>query len=134
VPVRVRAPQRTPPVAALGTHFLSPERRARVHARAQAGLDVTPVPRCAAESYPRLVLGNDDIALFQRILPWDHAAGILFLCEAGGHVTHWNRQPYRVGGSGQGVLAAGSEELWRTAADVLLAAEAGLVETEVCAS
>ncbi|MCB2061002.1 MAG: inositol monophosphatase family protein [Novosphingobium sp.] len=134
VPVRVRAPQRTPLVAALGTHFLSPERRARVHACAETGLDVVPVPRCAAESYPRLVFGNDDIALFQRILPWDHAAGILFLCEAGGHATHWDRRPYRVGGDGQGVLVAASEPLWQAAADLLLGPEAGLVETEVCVS
>lgn len=125
--------RRDRPVAALGTHFLSAERRERVHAHAGARLDVRPVPRCAAESYPRLALGQDDIALFQRILPWDHAAGILFLEEAGGRVTHWNGAPYRVGGGGVGVLAATDAVTWDIAAEVLLCPEAGLVELEALA-
>lgn len=132
--VRSSATGRDIPVAALGTHFLSEERRARVHRHAENHLDIVPVPRCAAESYPRLAFASDDIALFQRILPWDHAAGALFLTEAGGVVTHWDRTPYRVGGSGVGVLCAANEQLWRTAADVLLGVEAGLTETEYCAS
>jgi fructose-1,6-bisphosphatase/inositol monophosphatase family enzyme len=119
-PVRARAALRTPPRAALGTHFMTAERRARVHAVAEGALAVQPVPRCAAESYPRLVLGHDDIALFQRILPWDHAAGALFLTEAGGRATHWDGTPWRVGGAGQGMLAAATPDLWRVAADLLL--------------
>lgn len=129
-PVRARTASRTPPRAALGTHFMSKERRARVHAAA-APLQVRPVPRCAAESYPRLVLGQDDIALFQRILPWDHAAGALFLTEAGGKATHWDGRPYRVGGIGHGMLAAATPDLWQAAADLLLGAEAGLTEMEI---
>ena len=120
VPVRAPASGREPPVAALGTHFLSAGRRARVHRVAERSLDVRPVPRCAAESYPRLALGQDDIALFQRILPWDHAAGALFLTEAGGRATHWDGTPWRVGGAGRGMLAAATPDLWRVAADLLL--------------
>jgi fructose-1,6-bisphosphatase/inositol monophosphatase family enzyme len=116
--------------AALGTHFLEPDRRARVHAQADLHLDVVPVPRCAAASYPRLVQGEDDIALFQRILPWDHAAGALFVTEAGGVVTHWDGAPYRVGGRGIGVLAAASPTLWERAANVLLDPATGLVEQD----
>ena len=119
-PVRARAASRTPPRAALGTHFMTPERRARVDAAVAGSLAVQPVPRCAAESYPRLVLGHDDIALFQRILPWDHAAGALFLTEAGGKATHWDGTPWRVGGAGQGMLAAATPDLWQAAADLLL--------------
>ena len=130
--VQARATGQAVPVAALGTHFLSPERRERVHAAAAARMAVHPVPRCAAASYPRLATGHDDVALFQRILPWDHAAGVLFLTEAGGVVTHWNRQPYRVGGSGAGVLAAANGALWQAAAEVLLAPGAGLIEMEGC--
>lgn len=134
VPVRSRATGQTTPVAALGTHFLSEDCRTRVHAHARDRFDIVPVPRCAAESYPRLVFGENDIALFQRILPWDHAAGVLFLTEAGGIVTHWDRSPYRVGGDGVGVICAADDRLWQRAADVLLGSEAGLIETETCAS
>jgi len=128
--VRSRTTGSRPPRAALGTHFLAPERRDRVHAHAARHFDLVPVPLCAAESYPRLALGEDDIALFQRILPWDHAAGALFLGEAGGKVTHWDRSPYRVGGGGKGVLCAADPGTWQLAAEVLLTTEAGLIEAE----
>ncbi|WP_025560580.1 inositol monophosphatase family protein [Sphingomonas sp. UNC305MFCol5.2] len=120
--------------AALGTHFLNPGLRERVHAHADRHLAVVPVPRCAAESYPRLVFGSDDVALFQRILPWDHAAGALFLTEAGGRITHWDGTRYRVGGRGIGVLAAASPGLWEQAADVLLSPAAGLIELDCLVS
>lgn len=128
--VRARPTGALRPRAALGTHFLGADRRARVHAQADLHLDVVPVPRCAAESYPRLVFGEDDAALFQRILPWDHAAGALFVTEAGGMVTHWDGSPWRIGGPGIGVLAAASPRLWERAADVLLSPAAGLVERD----
>lgn len=134
VPVRARPTGGARPRAALGTHFLPPDRRERVHAAADPQLAVIPVPRCAAASYPRLVLGEDDIALFQRILPWDHAAGALFLTEAGGRISHWDRSPYRVGGAGGGVLAAASEGLWEQAATALLGPAAGLIELECLAT
>jgi len=128
--VRARPSGAPRPRAALGTHFLAPDRRARVHARADLDLDVVPVPRCAAASYPRLIHGEDDVALFQRILPWDHAAGALFVTEAGGLVTHWDGSPWRVGGRGVGVLAAASPWLWERAANILLHPAAGLVEED----
>lgn len=125
-PVTARRSMRSPPRAALGSHFLPPDRRARLHDVAARSFEIQPVPRCAAESYVRLVLGQDDIALFQRILPWDHAAGALFLTEAGGKITHWDGAPYRVGGSGRGVLAAATDALWHAAAELLFDPAAGL--------
>ncbi len=114
-------PLRHRPTAALGTHFLPPARRELVHACAQRQFERVPVPMCAAESYTRLVLGPDDVMLFQRSLPWDHAAGALFVTEAGGKITHWDGSEYRVGGGGSGVLAAVTDGLWQQASAVLLA-------------
>ncbi|WP_448664704.1 inositol monophosphatase family protein [Sphingomonas sp. CJ20] len=131
VRLRARGTGRAVPVAALGTQFLPPHRRAQVHVHAERELDLVPIPRCAAESYPRVALGVNDLTLFQRTLPWDHAAGVLVLIEAGGVVTDWHRQPYRVG-SGTGVLAAANDRLWRVAADLLLGHEAGLIALEDC--
>lgn len=128
--VTARRGQRSPPRAALGSHFLPSERRARLHEFAARAFEIQPVPRCAAESYVRLVLGQDDVALFQRILPWDHAAGALFLTEAGGKSTHWDGTPYRVGGPGSGILAAADPELWRIAADLIRDPAAGLFDLE----
>ncbi|HTN14176.1 MAG TPA: inositol monophosphatase family protein [Sphingomonadaceae bacterium] len=128
--IRARPSGSRRPVAALGTHFLEPHRRERVHAHAFGRFERVSVPRCAAESYPRLVLGENDIALFQRSLPWDHAAGALLVSEAGGRITHWDRSPYRVGGSGTGILAAADPYHWEAGAEVLLSPEAGLVMVE----
>ncbi|WP_129793989.1 inositol monophosphatase family protein [Sphingosinicella sp. CPCC 101087] len=124
--IRCSPEARRRPIAALGTHFLSPAGRERVHAAAARHLDRVPVPMCAAASYARLVAGQDDIALFQRSLPWDHAAGALIVEEAGGRVTHWDRSDYRVGGQGSGILAAASPALWEQAAGILLGPAAGL--------
>jgi fructose-1,6-bisphosphatase/inositol monophosphatase family enzyme len=134
MPVTSRTSGRFWPVAALGTHFMSAERRERVHACAERRFDVQPVPRCAAESYARLALGHDDVALFQRTLPWDHAAGALFLSEAGGKVTDWHGNPWRVGTDGIGLLAGATEQAWQAAADLLLTPAAGLLEAEAFAS
>lgn len=129
-PVTARRGLRTRPRAAIGSHFMAPGTRARLHDFAARTLDVQSVPRCAAESYVRLVLGQDDITLFQRILPWDHAAGALFLTEAGGKITHWNGAPYRIGGPGKGVLAAADTELWDMAAALIFDPAAGLLDLE----
>lgn len=118
-PVKARGGANLPPVAALATQFMAPADRALVHKCAGRGFRLEPIPRCAAESYPRLVLGRNQVALFQRILPWDHAAGVLFLTEAGGHATHWNGAPYRVGGDAAGLLVASDRALWDRAADAL---------------
>ena len=118
-PVRARATGRLRPVAALASQFMSPAERARTHRAAERRFALEPIPRCAAESYPRLVIGRHDIALFQRILPWDHAAGVLFLTEAGGHAAHWDGSPYRVGSGRAGLIAAADVRLWETAVDVL---------------
>lgn len=125
-PVRARGSSRVRPVAALGTQFMAPGERARTHRAAERAFTLEPIPRCAAASYPRLVTGGNDMALFQRILPWDQAAGMLFLAEAGGRATHWDGSPYRVGSGKAGVLAASSAALWETASDALFDALAAV--------
>ncbi len=104
------------PIAALATQFMRPEPRTAMLAKAANEFDVVPIPRCAAEHYPRLALGQNHVALFQRTLPWDHAAGALFLIEAGGSVARWDGTPYVFHDDGLGIIAATSETLWRRAA------------------
>ena len=118
-PFRSRESDAERPIAALATQFLLPAHRARVHAAAERRFTLEPIPRCAAESYPRLASGANDVAMFQRVLPWDHAAGVLFLEEAGGMATHWNGAPYRVGSAHPGLLAGATEEMWKAGAQAL---------------
>jgi fructose-1,6-bisphosphatase/inositol monophosphatase family enzyme len=102
-------------VVALATQFMAQHERQRLHDCADRVFVREPIPRCAAESYPRLALGRNDAALFQRILPWDHAAGVLFIEEAGGCATHWDGYPYQVGSPRQGLIVASSREAWALA-------------------
>ena len=64
-------------VAALAVYFMTDEERAEIQRRAHGNFDLVDIPRCAAEQYPRLVLGQNDVSVFSRTLPWDHAAGTL---------------------------------------------------------
>lgn len=125
-PVRARRTAGVTPIAALATQFMPQLQRAHTEANAARAFDLVPIPRCAAEHYPRLVLGQNDAALFQRILPWDHAAGVLFLTEAGGRASHWDGSPYRVGGEGVGLLAASATDLWELASAAMFETDAAL--------
>lgn len=109
------------PVATFATQFMSPELRANVIDNGNQHYELQPIPRCAAAHYPRLCEGDYDIALFQRTLPWDHAAGALLLTQAGGHVARWDGSPYSFHDNGLGILAATSRQLWDEVADRLFA-------------
>jgi fructose-1,6-bisphosphatase/inositol monophosphatase family enzyme len=80
-----------------------------------------PIPRCAAEQYPRLVLGQNDVSIFERTLPWDHAAGILFLEEAGGKAARIDGSPYRVNDKRRGLIGAATPQLWDQLAERMTA-------------
>jgi len=41
--------------------------------------------RCAAAEYLRLAAGEMHFALFTKLMPWDHCAGVLIHAEAGGY-------------------------------------------------
>jgi fructose-1,6-bisphosphatase/inositol monophosphatase family enzyme len=118
---RIRArPTRAPlPIAAIATYFLSPERQAHIEARAAGRLELVAIPRCAGEQYPRLALGQNDLTLFERTLPWDHLPGALFLEEAGGRIARPDGSPYLVANPGKGLIGAASPGLWDEAAEIL---------------
>lgn len=107
------------PIAELGMRFLSPDRHEDVLRRVEGKFRIAPFVRCAGEQYPRIALGQTDIALFERTLPWDHAPGALFVEEAGGVIRRPDGSPYRTGDSRSGLVAASSERLWEVAANIL---------------
>jgi fructose-1,6-bisphosphatase/inositol monophosphatase family enzyme len=107
------------PIAALAVYFMTDEERADIARRSQASFTLVDIPRCAAEQYPRLVLGTNDVSVFARTLPWDHAAGTLFLNEAGGCCRRLDGSEYRVGDVRRGLLGASSERMWDRAATIL---------------
>lgn len=96
-----------------------PGRVEQITARLAPTHDLTEIPRCAAERYPAMVLGSADLTLYERTLPWDHAAGVLLLEEAGGRCARLDGSPFRVDDERTGLLAAGSSFLWDEAAGLL---------------
>ncbi len=117
--IRARETGATLPVAELGLKFLSPERREDVMRRASGKFEIAPFARCAGAQYPRIALGQNDIALFERTLPWDHAPGALFAEEAGAVVRRPDGSLYEVGDGGSGLIAASSQRMWDRAACIL---------------
>ncbi|HEX7855528.1 MAG TPA: inositol monophosphatase family protein [Sphingobium sp.] len=107
------------PIAGVSVLFMDPEHRQRTIDRASGHLDMVDIPRCAAEQYPRIVLGQNDMALFERTLPWDHAPGVLFVTEAGGMALRADGSPYSVGDRRTGLLAAATPTLWELGARIL---------------
>jgi len=102
-----------PPLAAISLIFLDPARREAVCEHIAPHYRLVDIPRCAAEQYPRLALGENDVSVFERTLAWDHAAGVLWLNEAGGKVCRPDGSPYRVDQTGRtGMIGAASPALW----------------------
>jgi fructose-1,6-bisphosphatase/inositol monophosphatase family enzyme len=111
--ISARASGQEPPIAAISVIFLDEARKRAVNAHIDPHYRVVETPRCAAEQYPRLVLGENDVSFFERTLAWDHAAGALFVNEAGGKVARPDSSPYRVDEHGRtGMIGAASPALW----------------------
>ena len=102
-----------PPIAAISLLFVDPDKRERMAREISPFYTTCDIPWCAAEQYPRLGIGTNDVALFERTLAWDHAAGTLWLNEAGGKAARPDGSPYRVDERERfGLIGAASPRLW----------------------
>jgi len=102
-----------PPVAAISLIFVEDAKREAIKAHVAPNYRLVDIPWCAAEQYPRLALGVNDISMFERTFPWDHAAGTLWLNEAGGKAARPDGSAYRVDEwQRKGLIAASSPHLW----------------------
>ncbi len=79
--------------------------------------------RCSAYAYINLARGLRDFAVYSRVYPWDHAAGVLMLREIGGKAAYLaDGAPYRPHVTvGTPLLVAGAGDLWG-----FMAAETGI--------
>ncbi len=111
--VTARATGTTPPIAAISLIFMDDAQREATKTHIAPHYTLTDIPRCAAEQYPRLALGQNDVSIFERTLAWDHAAGILWLNEAGGKAARLDGSAYRVDEhSRTGLIGAATPELF----------------------
>lgn len=68
---------------------------------------------CASHAYRILAAGERHFSVYNRLWPWDHAAGVLLHKEAGGYTARVDRVPYRPIDRAQGLLSAPDEATWR---------------------
>ncbi len=78
--------------------------------------------RCAAHDYLALARGAKHFSLYRRLWPWDHAAGVLLLSEAGGHTARLDGEAYRAGDRVPGLLSASDPDSWQKLKKFLTAA------------
>ncbi len=114
--IRAKTTGQDRPVVAVSRMFLTEEQSAMVDAKLAPHYSLVDIPRCAAEQYPRLALGENDVSSFKRTLPWDHAAGILWLNEAGGKAARLDGSGYKVDDPPEkpGLVGASSPAIWDT--------------------
>lgn len=68
---------------------------------------------CAGHDYWSMVEGRLDVASFRRLMPWDHAPGVLIHAEAGGYHRMLSGAAYQPGQPGQmGILSTPNSEIW----------------------
>ncbi|WP_424812121.1 inositol monophosphatase family protein [Roseococcus sp. YIM B11640] len=80
-------------VGAISWGFMPPERKARILPRL-ARLAGTLNFRCAAHEYRLAATGGAHLLVYNKLMPWDHAAGVLIHAEAGGFSAQLDGQPY----------------------------------------
>ena len=68
--------------------------------------------RCAAAEYRLLATGHGHFVIYNKLMPWDHLAGILIHAEAGGYAARFDGSAYRPGHLDGGLLVAPDRQSW----------------------
>jgi fructose-1,6-bisphosphatase/inositol monophosphatase family enzyme len=76
--------------------------------------------RCAGHQYLLLASGRTHYSLFTRLMPWDHAPGVLIHREAGGAGRTLDGAAYSAARrGGGGLLLAPDDASWRALHEIL---------------
>lgn len=108
-------------IGSLNYSYFPHEMREAVRRRARAFLEIRNY-RCAAHDYLSLARGKKHFSLYRRLWPWDHAAGVLLLQEAGGYAARLDETPYRAADRVQGLLSTTDRQTWQAIKNFLLTA------------
>jgi len=76
--------------------------------------------RCAAHEYRLVASGHTHFVLYNKLMPWDHAAGWLIHREAGGYSARFDGSAYKPALYTGGLLCAPDEASWHVLAGGLL--------------
>ncbi len=103
----------------VGTNFLPEPLRTQVNSRLSR-LGTTAWLRCAAHEYLLAASGGVHLLFYNRLMPWDHAAGWLLHREAGGFSAHFDGSAYRPSHTRGGLICATDEGSFRAVRAALL--------------
>ena len=81
--------------------------------------------RCAAHQYRLVASGASHFNVFHRLMPWDHAAGVLLHAEAGGYSARLDGSPYSPARSDGGLISAPDQASWQALHDALFGTPRG---------
>jgi fructose-1,6-bisphosphatase/inositol monophosphatase family enzyme len=95
--------------------FMPDPLRLAVSARLTAGATLLPGLMSAGVEYPAIGAGERDFAFYWRTLAWDHAAGALFLNEAGGRAARLDGSAFVPTSDANGILVARTPAIWDAA-------------------
>ncbi len=103
------------------SRFFTPTERASIMT-SSAGLGaLLPGFACAAREYVEVASGRQHFAAFRRVLPWDHAPGVLLVREAGGTAQRLDGRAYVPADTSPGLLMAQTASMWTEVRQRLLA-------------
>ena len=91
--------------------YIALEKRAEILANL-AKVHTLAAYRCAGHEYRLGAGGNLNFMMYNKLTPWDHAAGSLMMAEAGAHVAHFDGSAYNPAHMEGGLLVAGSTDSW----------------------
>ena len=69
---------------------------------------------CACHEYFRVATGEADFAIYSKMRPWDHLAGVLAVQEAGGYVAKWDGSVYGASDEFGGIVVAKTASIWQS--------------------
>jgi Archaeal fructose-1,6-bisphosphatase and related enzymes of inositol monophosphatase family len=89
----------------------TPERRPLIAAN-MSRIKMALSLNCSAHEYWLATTGKVHFIGHEKLMPWDHLAGVLAHQEAGGHTAKLDGTPYRAGETTGGILSAPDRESW----------------------
>lgn len=104
----------------VGTNFLPEPLRTEVNSRLSR-LGMSTWFRCAAHEYRLAAAGHVHALFYNKLMPWDHAAGWLLHREAGGCSGHFDGSGYLPSHSTGGLVCAPDQRSFDAVREALLA-------------
>lgn len=120
---RLRVAVDAEPEHMIGALYAGRKRAPEIYDRVQAlkgMLRRSSYIRCVAFEYLALAHGRHHVALFTRLMPWDHAPGVLMHAEAGGYSARLDGVAYTPAERKGPLLLAPDDEWWRRIRDFII--------------